>query len=253
MMTDPVADMLTRIRNAGRAGHTETTSPFSRMKLSIGKVLKEYKEIPSVPVNHGRMGQVFLNIILNAAQSIEEGHVEENWIRVRTGEENGEVFAEIRNSGAPIPADVLPRLFDPFFTTKPLGQGTGLGLSIAYSTVQQHGGRIEVESDAEQGTAFRVWLPLGAQAAEPAVAAQPRPATGRRAGSPIKGWEFGASEKPRHDGFTELRYPPAAKRLPTPRAAFQKGRIDETQPAPANNPAKSLASQGRLLLRGRTR
>jgi len=124
------------------------------------KVIKRYSDIPEVMVNRGKMSQVFLNLIMNAGQTIEEGHVEDNWIRVTTGQQDDKVFVEIANNGPIIPADILPKIFDPFFSTKPQDQATGLGLSISYSIVQQLGGVISVESSAEQDTAFRVWLPL---------------------------------------------------------------------------------------------
>lgn len=124
------------------------------------RVIRKYKDIPNISVHRGKVNQVLLNIIINAVQAIEEGRIEENWIRVATGQENEQVFVEIANSGAPIPAEVLPKIFDPFFTDKPQDKGTGLGLSISYSIVQQHGGRIDVESSAENGTVFRVWLPV---------------------------------------------------------------------------------------------
>jgi len=122
-------------------------------------VIKKYSDIPNVMLNRGKMSQVFLNIIVNAGQAIEEGHVKDNWIQVKTGQKADKVFVEIANSGPAIPPDILPKIFDPFFTTKPQDQGTGLGLSISYTIVQQHKGTIEVESSAELGTFFRVWLP----------------------------------------------------------------------------------------------
>jgi len=126
-------------------------------------VIKRYSDIPEVVVNRGKMSQVFLNLIVNAGQAIEEGHVKDNWIRVATGKQDDKVFVEFANSGPLIAPDVLPKIFDPFFSTKPQDQGTGLGLSISYSIVQQHGGVISVESTVEQGTVFRVWLPLDTQ------------------------------------------------------------------------------------------
>jgi PAS domain S-box-containing protein len=122
------------------------------------KVIKQYSDIPKAYVNRGRMSQVYLNIIINAAHSIEEGHVDDNWIKVTTGQKNDMIFVEIANSGKQIPPQVLPNIFDPFYTTKPLGKGTGLGLSISYSIVQQHNGHIEVNSSKEE-TSFRIWLP----------------------------------------------------------------------------------------------
>jgi CheY-like chemotaxis protein len=117
---------------------------------------------------------VFLNILINAAQAIEEGRTSENWISVATGREAEKVYVEIANSGAPIPPEHLPRIFDPFFTTKAQGEGIGLGLTISYAIVQQHGGRIDVQSSPDTGTRFRIWLPV-----EPGAAERPELDAGR--------------------------------------------------------------------------
>jgi signal transduction histidine kinase len=71
------------------------------------------------------------------------------------------VIIEISDTGVGIPKEMIPRIFEPFFTTKEVGQGTGLGLSVAYGIVQKHDGKIEVESEANKGTTFRVILPSG--------------------------------------------------------------------------------------------
>jgi len=124
------------------------------------QVIKDYQPVPSLVVYRSKLAQVFLNIVVNAAQAIETGGVEDNWIRVSTGRDGGGIYAEIANSGSVIPPEVSRRIFDPFFTTKRRDKGTGLGLAIAMSTVQQHRGQISVRSDEHTGTVFRVWLPL---------------------------------------------------------------------------------------------
>lgn len=124
------------------------------------RVVRAYTPTPSLVANRGKLVQVFLNLIINAAHAIVEGDADNNWIRVSTGQSGKRVFARIANSGAPIPEEIQAKIFDPFFTTKPRGQGTGLGLSISYSIVQQHRGRIELERTPDQGTTFGVWLPL---------------------------------------------------------------------------------------------
>ena len=119
---------------------------------------KDYGDVPKVYCNPSQINQVFLNLLVNAAQAIpEKGN-----ITIRTGLSDGEVFIAIADTGAGIPAENLPRLFEPFFTTKPVGKGTGLGLSISYSIVQKHKGRIAVDSELGKGTTFTVWLPLTA-------------------------------------------------------------------------------------------
>ncbi len=117
---------------------------------------KDYGDVPDVYCNPSQINQVFLNLLVNAAQAIPE----KGEITIRTGKADGEAFIAIADTGAGIPPDNLPRLFEPFFTTKPVGKGTGLGLSISYGIVQKHRGRIEVESTVGKGTTFTVWLPI---------------------------------------------------------------------------------------------
>lgn len=122
-------------------------------------VIREFKETPGIIVDRVRLGQAFLNILLNAAQAIGGMDPATNWIRVATWPDRGGVKVEIQNNGPPIPEEVLPKIFEPFFTTKAFGQGHGLGLSITYETVRRHGGFIEVESGTGTPTTFRIWLP----------------------------------------------------------------------------------------------
>jgi len=117
---------------------------------------KDYGDIPDVYCIPSQINQVFLNLLVNAAQAIPE----KGEITLRTGQVGDDVFVAIADTGTGISAETLPRLFEPFFTTKPVGKGTGLGLSIAYGIVQKHGGRIEVESKVGRGTVFTVWLPV---------------------------------------------------------------------------------------------
>jgi CheY-like chemotaxis protein len=116
-----------------------------------------------VQASESRLGQVFLNLVVNAAQAIEEGHADENEIRVSTSiDAMGRVAIEITDTGSGMPAEVLERLFTPFFTTKAVGVGTGLGLSICHRIVTGFGGNIEVHSTLGKGTTFRVFLPVAA-------------------------------------------------------------------------------------------
>ncbi len=124
------------------------------------RLVREYGDTPQVDANEARLGQVFLNLIVNAAQAIPEGQADDNEIRVRTEvDADGRVVVSIRDTGAGIPPEVMRRLFTPFFTTKPAGVGTGLGLSICQRLVMSIGGEIRVESQAGKGTTFRVLLP----------------------------------------------------------------------------------------------
>lgn len=109
--------------------------------------------------DEGKLAQVFVNLLVNAAQAIPEGRAAENEVRIAVAARpGGQVVVEVRDTGAGIAPEHLPRLFDPFFTTKPKGVGTGLGLSVCDSIVRAHGGAIEVESAPGRGAAFRVVL-----------------------------------------------------------------------------------------------
>jgi PAS domain S-box-containing protein len=132
---------------------------FNEIKYRA-KLVKEYGQTSTVLANDGRLSQVFLNLLINAAHAIEEGDVERNEIRVRTWQESDEVCAEVRDTGSGIAPEHLSHLFEPFFTTKKLGVGTGLGLSISKTIVEEYGGRIEVESAVGKGTRFVVRLPV---------------------------------------------------------------------------------------------
>jgi two-component system NtrC family sensor kinase len=100
---------------------------------------------------------VFLNLITNAAQALPD---ERGTITLNSRIEGGGVAVDVVDNGQGIPPEVLPKIFDPFFTTKEIGKGTGLGLSISYKIIQQHGGKIKVDSKPGLGTKFTVWLPL---------------------------------------------------------------------------------------------
>jgi two-component system, cell cycle sensor histidine kinase and response regulator CckA len=124
------------------------------------RMVRDYGEVPPVVINESRLGQVFLNVLVNAAQAIPEGHAANNEIRVRTAtDERGYVLIEIGDTGVGIPPSLLGRVFDPFVTTKPVGEGTGLGLFISRAIVKQAGGDIKVESTVGSSTTVRIALP----------------------------------------------------------------------------------------------
>ncbi|HEX9049382.1 MAG TPA: PAS domain S-box protein [Anaeromyxobacter sp.] len=129
-------------------------------------------EVPRVLGSERRLGQVFLNLLVNAAQAIPEGHAEANVIRATTRTAaGGGAEVEISDSGCGIDAAILDRIFDPFFTTKPVGIGTGLGLAICHGIVTGLGGEIHVRSATGRGTTVVVRLP----AARPEAAERPAP------------------------------------------------------------------------------
>ncbi|XXF78365.1 PAS domain S-box protein [Myxococcaceae bacterium GXIMD 01537] len=137
-----------------------------------------------VLANEGRLSQVFLNLIVNAAQAISEGDAHRNEVRLSTrNDELGRVVVEVRDTGVGIPREIVGRIFDPFFTTKPVGLGTGLGLSVCHGIVSSLGGEITVESEVGRGTTFRVVLPSAepwrARASGAARGEEPCPRRGR--------------------------------------------------------------------------
>jgi PAS domain S-box-containing protein len=137
------------------------------------KVVRDYADVPPVAGNSGRIGQVVLNLILNAAQSIPEGRRDENELRVSTGlDERGHVTFTVSDSGSGMTPDVLRNVFAPFFTTKPRGVGTGLGLAISHRIVTALGGSITCESEVGRGSRFVVTLP-GASTPSPAKPVEP--------------------------------------------------------------------------------
>jgi PAS domain S-box-containing protein len=109
--------------------------------------------------NAGQLKQVFLNIMINAADAIHGRGV--LTIKTFPSEDGNKVVIEFTDTGGGIPEDILPRIFDPFFTTKGVGEGTGLGLSMSYGIVKEHKGNIEVDTVVGNGTTFRVLLPVG--------------------------------------------------------------------------------------------
>ena len=121
-------------------------------------VISEFGEISPVEGFPQKINQVFMNILVNAAQAIKD----KGEIRIRTWQQGPDVAVAISDTGTGIAKEHLGRIFDPFFTTKDVGKGTGLGMNIAYNVVQEHGGRIEVTSEVGQGTCFTVFLPCGA-------------------------------------------------------------------------------------------
>lgn len=115
---------------------------------------------PEVPVIEGdpeKLKQVFMNLLMNAQQSIDgKGHVE---LTTSRDIEEGNIAITVADTGSGIASDIRDKIFDPFFTTKPTGKGTGLGLSVSYGIVREHGGEIHVESSVGKGTTFTILLP----------------------------------------------------------------------------------------------
>jgi signal transduction histidine kinase/ActR/RegA family two-component response regulator len=149
----------------------------------VAHLKKDYRPIPNVRGGDVRLGQVFVNLIVNAAQSFATHDSTINEVRVATyTDAAGRAVIEVGDNGAGIPASVIGRIFDPFFTTKSVGVGTGLGLSISHHIVSSMKGELSVVSEVGRGTTFRVVLPP----APPETKVAPAPAShtsaeGRRA------------------------------------------------------------------------
>ncbi|MGE4369076.1 MAG: ATP-binding protein [Burkholderiaceae bacterium] len=120
------------------------------------KVVKEYGDLPLVECNVSQVNQVFMNMMINATHAMQG----QGTITIRTGHDDTWVWFEVEDDGKSMDAETVSRIFEPFFTTKPVGQGTGLGLSLSYSIIQKHRGHIDVFSEPNQGTRFRVFLPI---------------------------------------------------------------------------------------------
>jgi len=131
-----------------------------RMERRAIIVEERLGDVPSVSGSPALLNQVFLNLLVNAMQAIDSTHRADGRIAITTEARNGEVVIEVADNGCGIPDEILPQIFDPFFTTKPVGDGTGLGLSITHAMVQDHGGRMEVDSAPGKGSRFRVILPV---------------------------------------------------------------------------------------------
>ncbi|QHE74829.1 sensor histidine kinase [Hydrogenophaga sp. PBL-H3] len=122
------------------------------------RVVQKCSKLPRLECHVSQLNQVFLNLIMNAAQAIDGAGV----ITVSTAMAGRHIRITVEDSGKGIPDDVLPRIFDPYFTTKPAATGTGLGLSIARDIVTEHGGTLTVKTQVDIGTTFQIELPIPA-------------------------------------------------------------------------------------------
>ncbi|MFY0571109.1 sensor histidine kinase [Archangium lansingense] len=164
-----VGDLKTFARGEDICSGEERADVRRALEMSINMAMPELRhrarmvlqaeEVPPVRGSESRLGQVFLNLLLNAAQSIPEGAPGKNTVEAHVRAEEHNVVIEIRDTGQGIPPENLKRIFEPFFTTRPAGVGTGLGLAICHSIVIAMRGEMSVESTVGKGTCFRVRLP----------------------------------------------------------------------------------------------
>jgi two-component system, NtrC family, sensor kinase len=166
--TDRVRIIVQDLRDFSRAGeavwewaniHACLDSTLNVVRNEIrykAEVIRDYGVLPQVECYPSQLNQVFMNLLINGAQSI----AGQGSITIRTGMEGDQVWVAISDTGAGIAPENMARIFDPFFTTKPVGKGTGLGLSLCYGIVERHGGRIDVRSTVGEGTTFTIHLPI---------------------------------------------------------------------------------------------
>jgi two-component system cell cycle sensor histidine kinase/response regulator CckA len=142
------------------------------------QLVRELGPVPLVIADDGRLAQVFINLLVNAAHAIPEGRSDDNRITIRTRtDDEGRAVTEVEDTGLGIAPELQSRVFDPFFTTKEVGGGTGLGLSICHGIISGLGGQISIDSAPERGTLVRVVLPPAADlpAVPPAAASDGAP------------------------------------------------------------------------------
>ena len=120
------------------------------------KIDKQYSDLPPVRCNAQQLGQVFLNLLVNASQAMDKNGV----ITIRTARDGKNISIKISDTGSGIPQEVMDKIFDPFFTTKGAEEGTGLGLSITKDIIKKHNGDITVESIVGKGATFTILLPV---------------------------------------------------------------------------------------------
>lgn len=143
------------------------------------RLVVDVPELKPVAMDETRLGQILVNLLLNAAQSIQPGKAESNRVAVAAGDDGDGIVLTVSDTGGGMAPETLARVFEPFFTTKPVGVGTGLGLSICHGIVTSAGGAIDVSSQPGMGTTFRVRIPY-AHGMEKSETPAPAPVGQRR-------------------------------------------------------------------------
>jgi PAS domain S-box-containing protein len=174
--TEPVSDAADIGRAIGWAIRTTEHEFTHRARLT-----QEVAALPPVRADEARLGQVFVNLLMNAAQAIAPGTANDNEVAISGRAEGERIIVEVRDTGPGIAPDDLERIFEPFFTTRAIGQGTGLGLSVCHGIVTSIGGELQVESRLGSGTTFRVILRAAPRLAA-GPSAPPAPGASRRRG-----------------------------------------------------------------------
>ncbi|QJR13418.1 ATP-binding protein [Usitatibacter palustris] len=168
---EQISELVTNLKNFSRIDRAHVASfnvndgvnatlLIARTNLRKIDVERQLGEVPLITCSPSQVNQVLLNLVTNAAQSMEGKPRGKITITTRSIEAAGMVAIEVADTGTGIAPEILPKIFDPFFTTKPVGKGTGLGLSIAYKIANQHGGFIDVQTEVGVGSVFTLNLPL---------------------------------------------------------------------------------------------
>ncbi|APR74902.1 Sensor histidine kinase [Minicystis rosea] len=161
------------------------------------RLVREIEDLPPVLANEARLGQVFLTLVVNAAESIPPGAADANTVRVVARRADGDrVVIEVIDTGTGISAEARGRVFEPFFSARASGERKGIGLSICHAIVTALGGDIEVDSEIGRGTCFRVILPAVASAPAVAPPPPPRPASSRPPAAPRAGRVLVVDDEP---------------------------------------------------------
>jgi signal transduction histidine kinase len=143
----------------------ESTIRLLSRYFSAGKIKlsRTYRELPLIDTYSGQLNQIWMNLLVNAAQAVSSNGDGSGEVRITTYTDGQTVSVAVRDTGGGIAPEHLDRIFDPFYTTKPVGEGTGLGLSIAFGIVERHRGKIEVKTALNEGSTFTVTLPMSVQ------------------------------------------------------------------------------------------
>jgi signal transduction histidine kinase len=177
--SDRICDLVVSLRNFSRLDEAECKAVDihvgientllilqhrlkTRPKFPAIEIIKDYAKLPEIECYPSQLNQVFMNILSNTIDALEESAITSPTIIIRTTVlDSNWVAIRIADNGVGIPESIRSKLFDPFFTTKPIGKGTGLGLSISYQIItEKHGGKIECHSTATLGSEFVVQLPV---------------------------------------------------------------------------------------------
>lgn len=170
-----LATIVSAVRLFGRGGgiRLESIAVFEPIDGALSLMKRRLEEhgvetrldrpdhpLPSIMGDPDRLRQVFVNLLANAIEALDEARVEQPHIRISVAPDAGDLEIRVTDNGPGVAPEILDRLFEPFCTTKPVGKGTGLGLSVARGIIGEHGGSVEYEPSSSGGAGFRIRLPV---------------------------------------------------------------------------------------------